>query len=100
MSDEARLQQLQQLQQRFCDAVNRGEWIEAATLQDERFALIDALLATPRLRTPQVAGALREIAASDARMLPALDAARDDAAAQLRELQRGRKALAAYAHTP
>lgn len=98
MSDDPRFQRLQSLQLRFCEAVSRGEWMDAATLQDERFALIDALLANPDLQTPEITGALRQIADSDRQMIPALAAVRDETAAQLRELRGARKAHDAYTH--
>lgn len=97
-NDDPRLTRLQELQLRFCDAVRTGAWIDAARLQDERFALIDAVLAGPAKLDPGMADALRGIVRTDRELMPTVTAALDDTAAQLRELRGARKALNAYTH--
>jgi len=94
------LRRAAELSDRLAVAADGGEWEAAARLEAERRPLIDdAFAAGPPADAEEAAALIQRILAADQRVAALASRARDEAAAELAALQKGKRMNKAYRDT-
>lgn len=84
------------LSRRMTTAGEAGEWEQVVALEAERSPLLTAAFDRTEAVAPVEAGQIQAILACDKQLMGLTLTARDGAAAELGQLQRGRKGTQAY----
>lgn len=90
------LDQAVQLSIRMGDLGAQGDWAEVVALESQRSDMLQQAFAVPGRADQLTAGKIQAILEADKRLMQLGLQARDEAAAELAQMQRGRKVQRAY----
>jgi hypothetical protein len=90
------LDQALQLSMRMADLGAEGAWAEVVALESQRSELLQQAFEVPGSPDEAMTGKIQAILAADKRLMHFGATARDQVAAELAQMQRGRKVQQAY----